>query len=60
MLFRSIGIRNVQQRIRLSFGENSGMQVEGLAQGGIRIDLRMPFRTVQEPAGGSHYEDYYY
>lgn len=56
----SIGIRNVQRRIRLSFGDNSGMQVEGLAQGGIRIDLRMPFRTVQESAGGSHYEDYYH
>ena len=56
----SIGIRNVQQRIRLSFGESSGLQVEKLAQGGIRIDLRMPFKMAQPPGGESHYEDYYH
>ena len=56
----SIGIRNVQQRIRLSFGESSGLQVEKLEQGGIRIDLRMPFKMAQPPGGESHYEDYYH
>lgn len=56
----SIGIRNVQQRIRLSFGESSGLWVEGLEQGGIRIDLRMPLRTKGEQRGEGHYEDYYH
>lgn len=56
----SIGIRNVQERIRLSFGKDSGLWAERLEDGGVRIDLRMPFKTVQKPQGGSHYEDYYH
>lgn len=56
----SIGIRNVQERIRLSFGKDSGLSVCRLEHGGIRIDMRMPVRTMSELQGGSHYEDYYH
>ncbi len=55
----SIGVRNVQERIRLSFGKNSGLCVYRLEHGGIRMDMRMPARTTSELRGGSCYEDYY-
>lgn len=44
----SIGIRNVQERIRLSFGNDSGLSVCRLEHGGIKIDMRMPARTRME------------
>ncbi len=56
----SIGIRNVQERIRLSFGKDSGLSVSELTFGGIRIDMRMPARTTDKLQGGSHYENYDY
>ncbi|NBJ94140.1 cache domain-containing sensor histidine kinase [Parablautia muri] len=56
----SIGIRNVQERIRLSFGDESGLFAYQLENGGIRIDMRMPARTAGALQGGSHYENHHH
>lgn len=43
---RHIGIRNVQERIRLSFGIRYGLTIRPMPDGGTGIDMRMPLRTA--------------
>lgn len=44
----SIGMKNVQERIQLLFGENYGLRVSQRADGGIRIELCIPVRLENE------------
>ena len=43
-----IGFHNVQERIRLYFGQNYGMEVESEPDEGTRIRIHIPARTVGE------------
>ncbi len=43
-----IGFHNVQERIRLYFGQNYGMEVESEPDEGTRIRIYIPARTVGE------------
>lgn len=44
----SIGIANVNQRIRLVFGENYGVRISSIKDEGTNIIMRIPARTVEE------------
>ncbi len=44
----SIGIRNVQQRIRLFFGDSYGLTARGIEDGGVCFEIRIPVRTQAE------------
>ncbi|MCI9104358.1 MAG: sensor histidine kinase [Lachnospiraceae bacterium] len=44
---KSIGIRNVQQRLRLFFGESYGLTVHALADGGVCFQIRVPVKTEE-------------
>ena len=44
----SIGIRNVQQRIRLLFGDSYGLTARGIEDGGVCFEIRIPVRTQAE------------
>ena len=37
-----IGLKNIDERIKLSYGEEFGVQVENRAGGGARITVRIP------------------
>ena len=43
---RSIGLSNINARIRLYYGHEYGMTVDIAASGGLRITLRLPDQTV--------------
>lgn len=40
----SEGLRNVQQRLRLNFGEDAGLMAERSSLGGLRIIMTMPYK----------------
>lgn len=52
-----IGIRNVQERIQLFFGEQYGLTVRRPAGGGICFDMRMPAWTSGHPEMGERNKD---
>lgn len=45
---KSIGIRNVQQRLRLFFGEPYGLTAYALADGGVCFQIRVPVKTEDD------------
>ncbi len=49
----SIGLANVNQRIRLFYGEAYGIRIESSAQGGTRVEISLPVRTQSENMEGS-------
>lgn len=45
---KSIGIRNVQQRLRLFFGEPYGLTAYALTDGGVCFQIRVPVKTEDD------------
>ena len=41
----AIGLRNIQQRLRLLYGENAGLDLESEPGRGTRVQLRLPLAT---------------
>ena len=46
--FSGIGIRNVQKRLQIIYGEEYGISAEHTHKGGMRFDIRIPCRTEKE------------
>jgi two-component system sensor histidine kinase YesM len=44
----SIGIRNVDRRVKLIFGETYGVSIRSVVGGGTQVEIRMPYRPVDE------------
>lgn len=42
-----IGLKNVNQRIKLIYGEEYGIHLESAAAGGVRVILRFPYVSMQ-------------
>ncbi|MGN1059328.1 MAG: sensor histidine kinase [Clostridia bacterium] len=42
-----IGLKNVNQRVKLIYGETYGLHLESSATGGVRVVLRLPFVTLR-------------
>jgi len=43
-----VGLKNVDKRIRLSYGERYGVQVQSTLGKGTKVIIRLPFRTMEE------------
>lgn len=51
---RSIGLRNIDQRIKMSFGEEYGIRVENAPSGGAVVTVSLPRTTAgQREVGGA-------
>ena len=46
--FSGIGIRNVQKRLQIIYGEEYGISAEHTSGGGMRFDIRIPHKAVQK------------
>lgn len=44
----SYGLRNIHRRVRLFYGEEYGLKVEGNEDGGVTIEIRIQKRTIKE------------
>lgn len=49
---RSIGTRNVHERIRLQYGEGYGLRFESCADDKTMVELRLPIRTIDNGGAG--------
>lgn len=47
---RSIGLANARERLRLSYGERQAFELSNPPAGGARVEVRIPFRSSDEPA----------
>ncbi|MBQ9990041.1 MAG: sensor histidine kinase [Lachnospiraceae bacterium] len=52
-----IGIKNVQERIRMLFGEEYGLKVCRAKSGGVRVSLYMPARREENQKSGEFQEE---
>ena len=50
----SIGLMNIQRRIRLYYGTDFGLEVESEASKGTRITARLPLQEEETEKGGAH------
>ena len=50
----SIGLMNIQRRIRLYYGKNFGIEVESEAAKGTRITARLPLQEEAAEKGETH------
>lgn len=48
-IFRGIGVRNVQQRIQLKYGNDYGIKIESEKGKGTNVDIRFPAVLYSEP-----------
>ena len=49
---RSIGLRNIDQRIKMSFGEAYGIRVENRPSGGAVVTVSLPWAGAGKPTAG--------
>jgi two-component system sensor histidine kinase YesM len=43
----NIGLRNVQQRIRMKYGDSYGLQISSFAQQGTIVEIRLPAEVIR-------------
>ena len=51
--FRSIGLKNVNRRIRLSYGEEFGVQIQSVLGRGTMITVTLPAREPEQEGDAS-------
>lgn len=44
----SIGLKNINERLKISFGEQYGIRVENMESGGTRVAVLLPFKSGAE------------
>ena len=48
MLFRSVGIKNIHDRIVLSYGAEYGLKIDSIVEEGTEVTITVPWTTIEK------------